>query len=106
MTDSELLKPVDIAKLFSQSLAWVSKNYKKIGGIKIGGRVFFPPKEMIYERLFCGEEGVALRLHDERREVHQCILQNQKRGKGGRTKKTSGINTDDFNRHSLFKSGE
>ncbi|MDP3696141.1 MAG: hypothetical protein Q8R42_08515 [Desulfocapsaceae bacterium] len=56
MTDSELLKPVDIAKLFSQSLAWVSKNYKKIGGIKIGGRVFFPPKEMIYERLFCGEE--------------------------------------------------
>ncbi len=42
MYDEKPLKPDDIAELFSQSLAWVSKHYRELGGAKIGGRVFFP----------------------------------------------------------------
>lgn len=42
MYDEKPLKPADIAELFSQSLAWVSKHYRELGGAKIGGRVFFP----------------------------------------------------------------
>jgi hypothetical protein len=43
MHDENPLKPADIAKMFTQSISWVSKNSKRLGGIKIGGRMFFPP---------------------------------------------------------------
>ena len=105
MPDKNPLKPADIAKIFNQSLAWVSKNYKKLGGVKIGGRMFFPPQEKLYERLFGGEEGLALRFHDEGREVHSSMVQNQERGQGGRTKKAARTEQADFNRHGLFDLG-
>jgi len=53
MTEISLSKATDIAEMFGQSISWVSKHYKELGGEKIGGRVFFPSKEVIYKRLFC-----------------------------------------------------
>jgi hypothetical protein len=105
MPDQNLLKPADIAKLFNQSLAWVSKNYKKLGGVKIGGRMFFPPQEKLYERLFCAEEGMAVRLHDEEREIHSCMVQNQERSQVCRAKKASRSEQADLNRHGLLDPG-
>ncbi len=104
MSDQSPLKPADIAKIFNQSLAWVSKNYKKLHGVKIGGRVFFPPKEILYERLFCGKEGVEIRLHEEKREVHSSILQNEKRSRKGRTKNEKPSRKTKIDRHGLFRS--
>ncbi|MDK9709300.1 MAG: hypothetical protein OEL83_19865 [Desulforhopalus sp.] len=106
MLDENPLKPADIAKMFNQSISWVSKNSKKFGGIKIGGRMFFPPKEVLYERLFCGEEGVEIRLHDEEHQVHSGMVYNQERGKGSRAKKKTGIGQTDVNRHGLFDVGQ
>jgi hypothetical protein len=63
MHDEKPIKSADIAELFSQSLAWVSKYFRELGGAKIGGRVFYPPREVMYERLFCREKGMAVRLH-------------------------------------------
>jgi hypothetical protein len=106
MPDQNPLKPADIAKMFNQSLAWVSKNYKKLGGVKIGGRMFFPPREQLYERIFCGEEGMALRLYDEGREIHSSMVQNQERGQRGRRSKKTEIEQADINRHGLFNVGK
>jgi hypothetical protein len=33
MHDENPLKPADIAKMFNQSISWVSKNSKKLGGM-------------------------------------------------------------------------
>ncbi len=106
MPDNDLLKPVDVARIFGQSLSWISKNHKKLGGVKIGGRMFFPPKEVLYERLFCREKGLAIRLHDEGREIHTSVVQDQERGQGIRTKKAKRIEQTNFNRHGLFTVGE
>lgn len=97
------LKPADIADLFNQSLAWVSKNYKKLGGIKIGGRMFFPPKEKLYERLFGGEEGLAIRLHEEGREIHTSILQDETGSREGGAKGKRPPRKTSIDRHGLFR---
>ncbi|WP_240910243.1 hypothetical protein [Desulfopila sp. IMCC35008] len=102
MPDLELLKAADIAKIFNQSLSWVSKNHKKLGGIKIGGRMFFPPQEKLYERLFCGEKGVAVRFHAEGREVHQSMVPNQARSQQSGTAKKIRVEQADLNRHGLL----
>lgn len=103
MNEDNPLKPADISNIFNQSLSWVSKNYKKLGGIKIGGRMFFPPKEVLYERLFCGEERVAVRFHDERSEVHQDMVQDQTRSNKSRTRKKKDATQTDLDRHGLFR---
>lgn len=102
MPDRRPLKPADIAEMFNQSLAWVSKNHKKLGGVKVGGRMFFPPKETLYERLFCGEQRVAVRLHAEGRETHQNLVQDETRSKRGRTEKKNRVEQTDLDRHGLF----
>ncbi|WP_136810847.1 hypothetical protein [Desulfosediminicola flagellatus] len=103
MSDNRPLKPTDIAEIFNQSLAWVSKNHKKLGGVKIGGRMFFPPKETLYERLFCREEGMAVRFHGEGRKTHQNMVQNETRSKRGRAEKKNRVEQTDLNRHGLFE---
>lgn len=103
MNNDRPLKPSDVAEIFNQSLSWVSKNRKKLGGVKIGGRVFFPPKEILYERLFCREEGVEVRLHAERGEVHPSMVQNKKGSPPGRTEKKRRVEQADLNRHGLFR---
>ena len=106
MLEQKPLKPADIAKIFKQSLSWVSKNYKKLGGIKIGGRMFFPPEEKLYERLFRDEQGVEIRLHDEGGEVHSSILQDQTRSERGRAKKKIRAEHANLNRHGLLDVSE
>ncbi len=57
MPDQNPLKPADIATMFNQSLAWVSKNYKKLGGVKIGGRMFFPRGSNYMSAYFVEKKG-------------------------------------------------
>ncbi|HKJ63870.1 MAG TPA: hypothetical protein VJ969_00595 [Desulfopila sp.] len=105
MHEKNPLKPADIAKMFGQSLSWVSKNYRKLGGVKIGGRMFFPPREVLYERLFCGEERVAIRLHDERPEAHQSMVYDKARSSESGTGKKKRVEQAGLNRHGLFDAG-
>ena len=106
MSDQNLLRPADVAKIFNQSLSWVSKNHKKLGGVKIGGRMFFPPREKLYDSLFCREEGLEVRLHDEGGEVHPSVLQDEKRSQERRTAYAIRTEQTGFNRHGLFDSGK
>lgn len=41
----------EVAQFFQKSPSWVYRNWKKLGGKKLGGSLFFPSKEDIYERL-------------------------------------------------------
>ena len=74
-TDSRGGRPV-----LRKSTSWVYKNWKELGGGKLGGSLFFPRKEDLYERIFNQREGVAIRLHPEGSQVHRGLVQNQKRG--------------------------
>lgn len=76
-------------------------------------------KENLYERLFGKGQGVEVRLHPEGGQIHGSLVQNKKRGIGGRGKKATGIeepsvpagdgvtgDREDHNRHGLFGIGK
>ena len=100
----------EIAQFFQKSPSWVYKNWKILGGRKLGGSLFFPTKEDLYERLFSQKEGVEVRLHSQGTQVHECLVQNKKKciasrskAKGGnKESKTESGGTD---RHGLFRVG-
>ena len=77
-----------------KSTSWVYKNWQALGGRKLGGSLFFPKKEDLYERLFCKRQGqgVALRFHLEGDQAYGDLVQNQNRGKNSRGIKKKGVN--------------
>lgn len=98
----------EIAKYFRKSQSWVYKNWKILGGRKLGGSLVFPSLEDLYERLFFKkEEKVAVRVHRERNTAHGNLAQNKNRGEERRTRKKGGDQEseaycDDPNRHGLL----
>ena len=50
--EKSILTPEEIAQYLRKSLSWVYKNWQVLGGVKLGGSLFFPSKEDLYERLF------------------------------------------------------
>ena len=103
-----LLTPEEAAQFFRKSVSWVYKNWKELGGRKLGGSLFFPRKEDLYERIFSERKGVAIRLHPEGNQVYGNLVQNQTRGKTGRIQEKGGNNKsnssekNDPNRHGLL----
>ena len=67
--------------------------------------MFFPPKEVLYERLFCEEQGEAIRLHDEKPEIHTSLVRNKERSPKSRTQKKDRVKQTDLNRHGLLDAG-
>ena len=61
----EVLSVTDVADFLGKSSSWVYKNWKEIGGVKLGGSLLFPSKEILYERLFEQKQEVEVRLHHE-----------------------------------------
>lgn len=113
-SSKEIMEPIEVANFFGKSLSWVYKNAEELGGRKLGGSLFFPRKEDLYEFIFCKRKGVEVRLHPERKTVHKDLVQNQKRSqtgrsqaKGGSTKPgTSHDHRPDPNRHGLLGVGQ
>ncbi len=115
---SDILTPEEVARFFRKSASWVYKNWKELGGRKLGGSLFFPKKEDLYEHLFSQGKGVAVRLHPEG-QVHRGLVQNKKGSNKGRSKKEGGdikatigegrkeyaAEGSDPNRHGLLGSG-
>ena len=58
--EADILTPEEVAQFFRKSPSWVYKNWKELGGRKLGGSLLFPKKEDLYERLFHQREGVAM----------------------------------------------
>jgi hypothetical protein len=115
-SETGIMTVEETARFFQKSVSWVYKNWKELGGRKLGGSLFFPSKEDLYELVFCKEERVAIRLHPEREPVHKKLVQNQKGGKNCRGKKKGGDtepgsgsrddNKPDSNRHGLLGTGK
>ena len=58
-----IMTPKETAQFLGKSLSWVYKNASLLGGRKLGGSLFFPAKEDLYEHLFGKGKGVEVRLH-------------------------------------------
>ena len=86
----DILTPEEVALYLRKSTSWVYKHWQELGGRKLGGSLFFPGKEDLYERLFCQRKGVEVRLHPERNQAHGGLVQHQKRGPKGRSKTKGG----------------
>ena len=107
----DILTVEDVAQYFRKSVSWVYKNWKVLGGRKLGGSLLFPRKENLYERLFNKGEGVEVRFHPEGDQVHGSLVQNKNTGKASRGKKKGGIKESkagrgDPNRHGLLGIGQ
>ena len=109
-----ILTPEETAKYLKKSVSWVYKHAEELGGRKLGGSLFFPAEEDLYEFIFCKRKGVEVRLHPERKTVHKDLVQNQKGGQAGRSQAKGG-NTKpgtyddhrpDPNRHGLLGVGQ
>jgi len=88
--DLNILTPESAAKFLKKSLSWIYKNKEKLGAVKLGGSLFFPSKEELYERIFRQKEkGVALRFRNERQKIHKSLLQDET-GSSGLKSKTKG----------------
>ncbi len=74
------MTPDEVAQFFKKSTSWVYKNWKELGGTKLGGSLFFPCREDLYELLFQKGKGVEIRLRPEGKQVHGDLVQNKKRG--------------------------
>ena len=98
----------DVAEFLNKSRSWVYEHVEALGGVKIGGSVFFPPKERIYERLFQQtEEMVGVLFPPPKTDPHRGWIQDQERSSGRRGRKKKGGETAAQakarkNRHGLF----
>ena len=101
------MTPEETAQYLRKSLSWVYKNSATLGGRKLGGALFFPAKEDLYERIFCQREGVEVRLHPQGDQAYGNLVQNENRGQSSRSRKEKGdkqseTSSGDANRHNLF----
>jgi len=108
--DYDILSVEEAAKYLRKSPSWVYKNWKILGGRKLGGSLLFPSKEDLYECLFGKSKGVEVRLHTERRQVHKHLVQDKKRSKTkGSRKKEGSVKESDItsygnpDRHGIFR---
>jgi hypothetical protein len=85
--DKGIMTCEEVALYLQMSESWVYKNWRLLGGVKLGGSLRFPSKEDLYERLFGERERVEVRLHPEGRKAHKRVVQDQKGGSAGGSKK-------------------
>ena len=110
-SNQDILTLEEVALYLRKSTSWVYKNWQALGGRKLGGSLFFPRKEDLYERLFCKGKGVEVRLHPDGDQAHGSLVQNKNRGQTGRNKKKGGTGKTDTrdgdpNRHGLLGTGQ
>jgi hypothetical protein len=110
---NDILTPEEVAQYLRKSPSWVYKHWQELGGRKLGGSLFFPSKENLYEHLFGKRKGVEVRLHPGGNQIHQRLVQKKTgRPKGGHTEKGGNIepsaaegSAGNANRHGLLGSG-
>jgi len=100
--------PKEVAIFLQKSTSWVYDHWEELGGVKLGGSLFFPDKEDFYELLFNKRQGMAVRLHAKRKKTHGHVVQNKKGGKKSRSKKKGGVEqtgVEQPNRHGILGAG-
>jgi hypothetical protein len=105
--EKHIMNPEEAAQYLRKSLSWVYKNSAILGGRKLGGSLFFPAKEDLYEHILCKGKGVEVRFHPQGNQVYGSLVQNENRGQSIRGRKKKGdkepqASCRDTNRHGLF----
>ena len=104
-----ILTPEEVAKFLHKSVSWVYKHSEELGGRKLGGSLFFPRKEELYEHLFPKRERMEVRFHPDSKQVHKIRIQNKNRGQKSNGQKKGGDkqskDRDNPNRHGLLGTG-
>jgi hypothetical protein len=77
--EHDILTPEETARYLRKSTSWVYKHWQELGGRKLGGSLFFPRKENLYEHLFGKGKGVEVRLHPGGNQAHQGLVQTKTR---------------------------
>jgi hypothetical protein len=75
--EHDILTPEETARYLRKSTSWVYKHWQELGGRKLGGSLFFPRKEDLYEHLFSKGKGVEVRLHPGGNQAHQGLVQTK-----------------------------
>jgi hypothetical protein len=104
MSQGRDIQTVDeVAEFLRVSTSWVYRNWKELGGRKIGGKLFFGGKEQLYEYLFRQEQGMALRFPAQRQKVQPFMVQNKNSSKKGNGQAQRGNKkSKEENRHGLL----
>ncbi len=84
ISQHEILTVEEVSIFLYISSSWVYKNWKLLGGRKIGGSLFFPKTEDLYECIFGERKRVALRLHSDETTVFGAVVQNKEGSSGCR----------------------
>ena len=77
----------EVAQYLGKSVSWVYKNSETLGGRKLGGSLFFPSKEDLYDNFFSERKGVEVRLRTQNEAIYQSLVQNKDRSQTGRGNK-------------------
>lgn len=111
---NEILTVKEVAEYLGKSKSWVYKHQEKLGVRKLGGSLFFPKEGELYERLFCKEKQMEIRLQLQGKSVLKSMVSNESKSQTSRSKKKRGAKKShtkdeagaDPNRHNLFDFGK
>lgn len=100
----DILTPREVAQWLRKDLSWVYRHKTELGGVKLGGCLFFPGKEQLYDSLFQKGKRVEIPLHPAQKEVCQQFLSDQSRSQKGRGRKKGGDKAgNNPDRHGLLR---
>ena len=93
-----ILTPKDVAQFLGKSVSWVYRHSKELGGKKIGGCLFFPGKEQLYEHIFGQSQQSASNFKGQFYRKQSNMRKSVKK----RGDKESKIDFSDPDRHGLL----
>ena len=98
-----ILTVKDVASYLHKSDTWVYRHWRKLGGVKVGGSVLFPSKEIVYEYIFQKGQRLASGLQSKRGPLHPRVVPIKNKSKAGDDKAAKRTLTKplDPNRHGL-----
>ena len=97
----------ETAQFMRKSVSWVYKNADALGGRKLGGSLFFPSKEDLYDSLFSKGKGLEVRFQIQEGAIQRSMVQDQVQSEASRSKKARGFKESktshaEANRHGLL----
>ena len=87
LPEPEIMTPEEVASYLKKSLSWVYKHWQILGGVKLGGSLFFPRKEDLMSVIFGKRQGVEVRLHPEGTRYTEAWFKTKKEAKEAEARK-------------------
>ena len=81
-----ILTVKDVVQLTRKSPTWVYRHWHLLGGRKVGGSIFFPSKEIVYEHIFGKGQRLASGLQSKRGTLHPSVVPFKNKSKAGNDK--------------------